>query len=162
MAEEEEKMNWMTKESYERLQAELDERSGPIRAEITKKIDNARREGDLKENGGYHAARDEQSHNETRILELEELLKHAEVKEADDDGTISPGFVVEAKVGSRKLKFLLGSRAAHEGLDIEVFSPEAPLGAALMDHRIGDKVTYTAPTGKKVTVEVLDARPYQS
>ena len=68
---EEAKKNWMTQASFDRLQAELDERTGPIRSEITKKIDAARREGDLKENGGYHAARDEQSQNETRILELQ-------------------------------------------------------------------------------------------
>ena len=61
----EEKKNWMTQASYDKLQAELDERSGPLRSEITRKIDAARREGDLKENGGYHAARDEQAHNET-------------------------------------------------------------------------------------------------
>lgn len=158
---EEPKKNWMTQASYDRLAAELEERSGSIRAEITKKIDLARREGDLKENGGYHAARDEQAHNETRILELQEILKNAEVGEAQADGTIGPGTVVEAKIGTRKMRFLLGSRDAAGGLDIEVFSPEAPLGEALIGHKPGDKVEYTAPTGKKIKVDVLSAEPYE-
>lgn len=158
---EEPKKKWMTQAAFDRLQAELDERSGPIRAEITKKIDLARREGDLKENGGYHAARDEQSHNETRILELQEILKHAEVGEVADDGTISAGCVVEAKVGKRTMRFLLGSRDADEGMDIDVFSPEAPLGAALLGHREGDVVEYLAPTGKKIKVEVTSVSVYE-
>lgn len=158
---EEAKKNWMTQASFDRLQAELDERTGPIRSEITKKIDVARREGDLKENGGYHAARDEQSQNETRILELQEILKYAEVGEAAADGTIGPGSVVEAKVGPKKMTFLLGSRDAAKGMDIQVFSPDAPLGVALAGHRTGDTVEYVAPTGKKIKVQVLDTHPYQ-
>ncbi|MCI6583796.1 MAG: transcription elongation factor GreA [Mobiluncus porci] len=158
---EEVKKKWMTQASYDRLQKELEERTGPIRSEITKKIDLARREGDLKENGGYHAARDEQSHNETRILELEEILKHAEVGEAADDGIVTPGMVVEAKVGTRKMKFLLGSRDADDGLNIDVFSPEAPLGAALLGHKAGDKVEYATPAGKTIKVEVLSVAPFE-
>lgn len=158
---EEVKKNWMTKASFERLQAELEERSGKIRTEITKKIDAARREGDLKENGGYHAARDEQSQNETRIMELQEILKNAEVGEAAKDGTIGPGTVVEAKVGPKSMTFLLGSRDAAKGLDIQVFSPEAPLGVALLGHKAGDKVEYTTPTGKTLPVEVISAKPYE-
>lgn len=154
------KKKWMTQVAFDRLQTELNERSGPLRAEITKKIDLARREGDLKENGGYHAARDEQSHNETRILELQEILKHAEVGEVADDGTVSPGCVVEAKVGKRKMRFLLGSRDADEGMDIDVFSPEAPLGEALLGHREGDEVEYLAPSGKKIKVTVLSVSVY--
>ncbi|MFY8205105.1 MAG: transcription elongation factor GreA, partial [Actinomycetes bacterium] len=49
---------WLTQESFDRLSAELVDRSGPLRSEITKKIELAREEGDLKENGGYHAARE--------------------------------------------------------------------------------------------------------
>ena len=51
---------WLTQEAYDRLKKELDERSGPGRAEIIDRIEQAREEGDLKENGGYHAAKDEQ------------------------------------------------------------------------------------------------------
>ena len=136
-------------------------RSGPLRSEITRKIDAARREGDLKENGGYHAARDEQAHNETRIQELQHILKHAEVGEAAADGSISPGCVVEAKIGSRVKKFLLASRDASAENDVEVFDPAAPLGQAVLGHRSGDKVEYAAPTGKTISVEILSVEVYQ-
>ena len=66
---------WLTQEAYDRLKKELDERSGPGRAEIIDRIEQAREEGDLKENGGYHAAREEQSKNEGRIQELKSLLE---------------------------------------------------------------------------------------
>ena len=52
--------SYLTEEAYERLQAELRELSGPGRVEIAKRIEAAREEGDLKENGGYHAAKEEQ------------------------------------------------------------------------------------------------------
>ena len=51
---------WLTQESYDRLKAELDHLSGPGRTEIVARIEQARSEGDLKENGGYHAAKEEQ------------------------------------------------------------------------------------------------------
>ena len=54
------KVTWLTQEAYDRLQAELEHLSGPARTEITERIAAARAEGDLKENGGYHAAKDEQ------------------------------------------------------------------------------------------------------
>lgn len=65
-------VTWLTQEAYDRLRAELDHLSGPARQEITNRIAQARDEGDLKENGGYHAAREEQGKNEARIHELEE------------------------------------------------------------------------------------------
>jgi transcription elongation factor GreA len=66
---------WLTQESFDRLSAELVERSGPMRSEITKKIELAREEGDLKENGGYHAAREEQGKNEARVRQLKQMLE---------------------------------------------------------------------------------------
>ena len=65
---------WLTQEAADRLAAELAELEGPKRAEIVKKIEAARAEGDLKENGGYHAAREEQGKNEARIKRLAILL----------------------------------------------------------------------------------------
>lgn len=79
---------WLTQEAYDRLQAELEELSGPGRREIAARIEDAREEGDLKENGGYHAAKDEQGKMEARIRDLEELLKHATVTEAPQSSGI--------------------------------------------------------------------------
>ena len=77
-----EKQTWLTQGAYDRLKGELDELSGPGRREIAARIEAAREEGDLKENGGYHAAKDQQGQMEARIRDLEELLKHAVVGEA--------------------------------------------------------------------------------
>ena len=72
-------INWLTQEAYDRLQAELAERETAGRAEFTKRIELAREEGDLKENAGYHAAKDEQGKNEARIRQLRQLLEHAQI-----------------------------------------------------------------------------------
>ena len=101
---------WLTQEAYDRLKKELDERTGPGRAEIIDRIEQAREEGDLKENGGYHAAREEQSKNEGRILELTHLLETARVGAAPaDDGVVESGMVVEAKIAGEKTTFLFGN-----------------------------------------------------
>ena len=76
-------ITWLTQEAYDRLEQELEERSGPRRAEITKRIEAAREEGDLKENGGYHAAKEEQGKNEARIRQLKQLLENSQVGAPD-------------------------------------------------------------------------------
>lgn len=152
---------WLTQAQYDALKAELDERISEKRPHIARLIDAARQEGDLKENGGYHAARNEQSLNETRIQALEEILRNAEVGETPaDDGIVEPGMVVTANVGGRELKFLLGSREAGGDLGIQVFSADAPIGAAVMGHKRGETVSYEAPNGKEISVEILDAVPF--
>jgi hypothetical protein len=72
-------VTWLTQEAYDRLSAELGELSGHGRTEIAKKIEQAREEGDLRENGGYHAAKEEQGKIEARIRQLTQLLRSAEV-----------------------------------------------------------------------------------
>ena len=104
---------WLTQAQYDLLANELKERVEVKRVEIARLIDAARQEGDLRENGGYHAARNEQSMNETRIQALQEMLEHAQVGETPaDDGIVEPGMVVTALVAGREQKFLLGSRDA--------------------------------------------------
>ncbi|PID98075.1 MAG: transcription elongation factor GreA [Actinobacteria bacterium] len=153
--------HWLTQAQYDALQAELTERVNVKRPEIAKLIDAARQEGDLKENGGYHAARNEQSMNETRIQALQDLLSDAEVGETPpDDGIVEPGMVVTALVAGNKQKFLLGSREAGGDLGIQVFSAEAPLGAAVIGHRTGDVVSYEAPNGATIEVKIIEATPF--
>jgi transcription elongation factor GreA len=153
---------WLTQEAYDKLQAELENLRGPVRHEIIERISNARDEGDLKENGGYHAAKDEQGKVEARIRQLEDMLRRAEVGETpQDNGIVEPGMKVTYRfVGDDETStFLLGNKALEDGT-IDVFSPESPLGAALLGAKIGDQVSYTAPTGKSLTVEIVDATPY--
>lgn len=153
---------WMTQDAYDRLVAELKNLEEVERPAIARRIDEARQEGDLKENGGYHAAREQQSWNETRILQLKALIESAEVGEAPaDDGIVEPGMVVVAKLGSREVKFLMGSREAAPDVDYEVYSPDAPLGKALNGHKVGETVEYQAPNGKIIQVELLEVTPFQ-
>ncbi len=156
---------WLTQESFDRLSAELEELSGPARADIAKKIEAAREEGDLKENGGYHAAKDEQGRIEARIRQLEDMLRKAEVGETPpDDGVVEPGMVVTVDFGDGDTeKFLLGAREnLSDGDTLDVYSPESAMGAAINGKSKGDKVTYTAPNGKELSVTVVDAEPYKA
>jgi transcription elongation factor GreA len=152
---------WLTQDAYDKLQGELTELSGPIRAEIVARISAARDEGDLKENGGYHAAKDEQGKVEARIRQLEDMLRRAEVGEAGVEGVVSPGMVVTYRfAGDDDTEtFLLGAREIDDD-NLEVFSPQSPLGSAIMGAKVGDVVTFTAPNGRALEVEVLGAVPY--
>jgi transcription elongation factor GreA len=156
---------WLTQEAYDKLKAELENLSGPVRQEIIERISAARDEGDLKENGGYHAAKDEQGKVEARIRQLEDMLRRAEVGETPkDDGIVEPGMKVTYKfVGdpddAETSTFLLGNKALDDGT-IDVFSPESPLGSAILGAKVGDQVSYTAPNGKELKVQVVEAKPF--
>jgi len=153
---------WLTQEAHDRLQAELDTLSGEGRSEIARRIEAAREEGDLKENGGYHAAKDEQGKIEARIRQLTQLLRASTVGEASDDGTVEPGTVVTATIAGDPSTFLVGNREiVAEGSDLQVYSPSSPIGAAIMGLRVGDTASYTAPNGKEIAVEVQDVKRYQ-
>lgn len=155
-----ENTTWLSQESYDRLSAELKELETTGREEVAARIDAARSEGDLRENGGYHAAREEQSKMEGRILELTQLLRNAEVGGDDvDTSEVGPGVVVTASINGLEQKFLLGSRQAAADFDIAVYPESAPLGAAIIGKKKGEKTSYTAPNGKKIDVEILDLEP---
>src|SRR5919107_1856794 len=154
---------WLTQEAYDRLKAELDHASGPGRADIVAKIEAAREEGDLKENGGYHAAREEQGKLEARIRQLTQLLRDAKVGEAPTTaGVAGPGMVVEVRFAgdTETERFLIGSREDNTRDDVEVYSAQSPLGLALTGAKVGETVEYTLPNGKAMKVELLSAEPY--
>jgi len=152
---------WLTQAAYDRLSAELADAKGPRRADIVAKIEAARDEGDLKENGGYHAAKDEQGKLEARIRQLAELLRVAKVGEAPpDDGIAEPGMVVEVKYDDGDVeRFLIGSRE-DKPADLTVYSANSPLGLALTGAKVGDSVSYELPNGRSMTIELLSAEPY--
>ena len=97
-------VNWLTQEAYDRLKAELDQLIAhrPI---IAAEINDRREEGDLRENGGYHAAREEQGQEEARIRQLQELLNNAKVGEAPkQSGVALPGSVVTVYLRRRQVR----------------------------------------------------------
>ena len=149
---------WLTQEAADRLAAELANLETEGRTEVIKKIEAARAEGDLKENGGYHAARDEQGKIEARIRQLKQMLENATIgaPPASADGVVGAGMIVSAIVADDEMRFLLGSREIATD-DLDVYSEKSPLGAAVLGAKIGDKVSYTLPNGKTISVEILGA-----
>jgi transcription elongation factor GreA len=156
-------VTWLTQDAYDRLKAELEHLSGPARAEISARIGAARAEGDLKENGGYHAAKEEQGKMEARIRQLTQLLRDARVGQppAADAGVAGPGMVVTvAFADGDEETFLIGSREEAAVTDLTVYSAQSPLGVALTGAKPGDSVSYTAPNGREITVELRQVKPH--
>ncbi|GGU36557.1 transcription elongation factor GreA [Streptomyces lavendofoliae] len=156
-------VTWLTQEAYNQLRAELEYLSGPARTEIAAKIAAAREEGDLRENGGYHAAKEEQGKQELRVRQLTQLLEHAKVGEAPtQSGVVAPGMVVTIAFDGDEddtLDFLLASRE-YASSDIETYSPQSPLGSGVNGKKVGEDAQYELPNGKKASVRILDAKPY--
>ncbi|MET9373261.1 transcription elongation factor GreA [Streptomyces sp. NPDC003035] len=156
-------VTWLTQEAYNQLKAELEYLSGPARTEIAAKIAAAREEGDLRENGGYHAAKEEQGKQELRVRQLTQLLEHAKVGEAPaDEGVVAPGMVVTIAFDGDEndtMTFLLASRE-YASSDIETYSPQSPLGTGVNGKKAGEDAEYELPNGRKATVKILSAKPY--
>jgi transcription elongation factor GreA len=156
---------WLSKGAFDRLTAELEDKKGPQRAKIVAEISAARDEGDLKENGGYHAAREAQGRLEGEIQALEALLRQADTTEPTGD-VVGPGQVVTFKfdgddddeaetrlIASIEMKDFAGG--------LEISSAQSPIGAALIGARAGDTVEYEGPNGRTLKVEVLKVVPFQ-
>ncbi|MEU0401421.1 transcription elongation factor GreA [Streptomyces sp. NPDC006197] len=156
-------VTWLTQEAYTKLKDELEYLTGPARTEIAAKIAAAREEGDLRENGGYHAAKEEQGKQELRVRQLTQLLEHAKVGEAPaEEGVVAPGMVVTIAFDGDEddtLDFLLASRE-YASDDIETYSPQSPLGVGVNGKKVGEDAEYELPNGKKATVRILSAKPY--
>ena len=155
-------VTWLTQDAHDRLQAELDQliEGRPV---IAAEINARREEGDLRENGGYHAAREEQGKQEGRIRYLKELLRDAQVGDAPTSDAVGPGTVVTIQFeddADDTETFLLGSREISSTTDLTVYSPESALGKAIMGTHPGDAVSYTAPSGVEIKVKVLRFEAY--
>ena len=157
---------WLTPESHERLKLELDQliANRPV---IAAEINERREEGDLKENGGYHAAREEQGQQESRIRQLQELLNNAKVGEAPtQSGVALPGSVVKVYYDgdeSDSETFLIATREeGARGSKLEVYSPNSPLGGALINAKVGETREYNLPNGGTMKVTLVSAEPYHS
>ena len=157
-------VTWLTQEAHDRLKHELDELIEQ-RPAMAAKINASREEGDLKENGGYHAAREEQGQQEARIRQLQELLRSAKVGEAPAaDGVAEPGMVLtvryEGDDGTEE--FLLATREEGAHGSLEVYSPSSPLGRALLGAKEGETREYELPNGNTMKVSLIKAVPYHS
>ncbi|RAV31929.1 transcription elongation factor GreA [Corynebacterium heidelbergense] len=156
--------NWLTQESYDRLNAELVglKENRPV---LAAEINERREEGDLKENGGYHAAREQQGQEEARIAYLEELLDNATIGEApQESGVALVGSVIHVYYDGDeddKETFLIGTRGTESSNpDLETYSTDAPLGAAIVGAKEGETREYQTPNGATVKVTIVKAEPY--
>jgi transcription elongation factor GreA len=155
---------WLTAEAHARLVADLEDMTGPQRAHIVSRIEAAREEGDLKENGGYHAAKDEQGKLEARIRQLTALLRDVRVGETPAGNVVEEGCLVTVDYGDDDCEtFLFASRenATDEGGKIgalDVYSPESPIGQAISGHEAGDTVTFGP---RSITVAIKAIEPYR-
>jgi transcription elongation factor GreA len=154
---------WLTQEAFDRLAAELEHLLTFGRTDIARRIGEAREEGDLKENGGYHAAKEEQGKNEARVRVLRHLLENAHIGAAPvTEGKVAQGQVVTVRFPAfdDTETFLLGSREEAATTSIDVYSPTSPLGAAVLGQDVGATVEYVTPNGKMLTVEIVSADTY--
>ncbi|MCM1272316.1 MAG: transcription elongation factor GreA [Clostridium sp.] len=155
-----EKKNMLTYEGLKKLEDELQDLKVNKRQEVAQKIKEAREQGDLSENAEYDAAKDEQRDIESRIEEIEKILKNAEVIDEDEFDHETVNFssevvlhdidmdeVVTYKiVGSTEANIMQGK-----------ISNESPLGMALMKRKIGETVTVEAPDGN-YDYKILDIK----
>jgi transcription elongation factor GreA len=158
---------WLTQEAYDKLARELEYLKDEGRVAVSKKIAAAREEGDLSENGGYHAAREEQGQMEGRIAQLEHMLREAKVGEAPaSDGKVVVGSQVTVAYDGDPddtETFLLGSRemlGLDDSLDSQVYSPQSPIGAAVLGCAKGESVSYQAPNGRTISLTIEDVAPF--
>jgi transcription elongation factor GreA len=129
------------------LKTELQHRIKVLRPEIAQKISDAKEMGDLSENFAYHEAREQQAMNETRIINIQDILLNAVVIDEKKGGSIGIGSRFTAKTGSVTKDFeIVGENEANpmEGK----ISNVSPIGSAFLGHKIGDVVQITVPSGK--------------
>jgi transcription elongation factor GreA len=137
----------LTREGRERLEQELEERKGARRDEIIERLKEARGFGDLSENAEYDAAREDQARNESRINDIEQILAVARIADGDDK-SVSIGSKVEIEdERGRKLTFQIVGTTQTDSLH-HLISNESPAGRAMIGHVVGDKVSFTIPSGK--------------
>ncbi len=139
---------YVTKEKLEELKQELADLKGRRRIEVGDRLKRAKELGDLSENSEYFEAREEQAQVETRIGELEDMIKSAQIIEKSaSTANVSIGSTVEAEKGGQRIKLtIVGSNEANP--EAGFISNESPLGRAFLGKKAGDKVAVSVPKGK--------------
>ena len=146
----------LSRDAFDRLSAELEDLTTRGRIDIARKIEAARELGDLKENGDYHAAKEEQGKMEGRIMQLEAMLEDVEIVDAvavSDEVQAGNVVTIRYEGDTETEQYLIGSIEERRP-GITVMSPGSPLGEALLGGRVGDTVGYEAPGGT-LSVEIV-------
>ncbi|WP_085523275.1 transcription elongation factor GreA [Tuberibacillus sp. Marseille-P3662] len=156
----EEKQHYMTEEGKHKLEEELDQLKTVKRKEVVERIKIARDFGDLSENSEYDAAKDEQAFVESRIQQLEQMIRNAVIIEDDDShpDVVNIGKTVtfqELPDGDEETYTIVGSAEADpfEGK----ISNDSPIAKSLMGKRIGNQVTVVTPGGE-MNVKIVNVQ----
>ncbi|MGH9025986.1 MAG: GreA/GreB family elongation factor [Acidimicrobiia bacterium] len=152
---------YLTPQALARLRDELEARTGPLRKEISRRIERAREHGDISENADYDAAKNEQGLNEARVRQLERLIRDAVVVDGSNGEIVAAGTVVELRMEGDEgpTMYLVGSiEERHDEFD--VLSTSSPLGRAVLGKVPGDVVTYEGPR-REFAVEVVSVRAWR-
>lgn len=139
---------YLTKERLEELKKELENLKTRRRIEVGERLKKAKELGDLSENSEYFEAREEQAQVETRIGELEDMIKSAEIIEKTaSTNVVSIGSTVEIVKDGQNQKFtIVGSNEAKP--EAGFISNESPLGSAFLGKKVDDKIVVSTPKGK--------------
>lgn len=148
----------LSQAAYDRLVAELEDLRTRGRIELADRIERAREHGDLKENAEYHAAKDEKAKMETRIAVIANKIDKATISSSEGSHLVMVGSVVtirfEGDDPDETEQYLVGSiEERHD--DLHVVSPTSPMGESLLGKEAGASVTYEAPNGAELTVEIV-------
>lgn len=138
---------FLTQEKKQEIEQELEFLKTTKRSEILERLAFAKSLGDLSENAEYHSSKEAQGKNEARISQIEMILKHATIVEANSDGTVGLGStVVLTKDGEEKIYQIVGNEEAD--FSAGKISFESPIGSAVMGKQQGDEVIITTPKGE--------------
>ena len=144
---------YLTSEGYNKLQKEYDELVNVKRKEVTQRIARAREYGDISENSEYDSARDEQSFIEGRILELQEILKSAQVLTKHNKNAVDIGSKVKVEIYGDIDEFIIVSSVEADPSEGKI-SNESPVGSALVGAKLGDVITVSSTI--KATYKILE------
>jgi len=138
----------LTKEGLEKLRKEIEYLKKEGRREIAERLKRAKEYGDLSENSEYTDAKDAQSKLESRIFELEEIIRSAVlIKKNLQKDIVGVGSTIEVQKGFKTFRYtIVGSREAKP--EANLISNESPLGKAFLGRKIGDIVEINTPSGK--------------
>jgi len=148
----------ITKDGLKKLNEELEDRKSRLRQEIAQAIKEAKEQGDLSENAEYAEAKSQQNENESRIGELEMIVKNSQVVEKDEKVKGAQiGSIVKVKTAGNEMTFtIVGSNEA-DPANFKV-SNESPLGKAFMGHGGGDSVSVLTPKGETIAYEIVEVK----
>lgn len=156
----EEKKIILTNDGLKKLEEELENLKVVRRKEVAAKIKEARMQGDLSENAEYDAAKEEQAEIETRITQIEKMLRNAEVIDEDElnTGKVNLGntVVLWDNEFEEEITYTLVGSAEADPMQGKL-SNESPLGMAMLGHSVGDIIENQAPDGV-IEFKILDIK----